>query len=188
MSTSNRLALIKIHMLLAAFIFPAALMFLVTGGLYTWDIKGSYFNEVYILELSEPLVADEIQLNTLIKQELKSLSIEPPSGTAKIKKGGTSFKVEWTGSERDVVLEPTIDPLSAELVVKETTWYRQLVQLHKAKGGQLFKVYAAILAISLFAILSTGFVLALQIPKYRTSAIYAALAGIAMFLLMVSFS
>lgn len=188
MTTSNRLALIKVHMLLAAFIFPAALMFLVTGGFYTWDIKGSYSKEVHIIELSKPLVADENQLNGLMKQELEKLSIEPPSGNAKIKKGGTSFKAEWTGSKRDVVFEPTADPMSAKLIVKETTWYRQLVQLHKAKGGQLFKVYAATLAVSLFAILSTGFILALQIPKFRKSATYAALAGIAMFLVMVSSS
>jgi hypothetical protein len=188
MAASNRLTLIKIHMLLAAFIFPAALMFLVTGGLYTWGIKGSYVNEIHIIALSEPLAADESQLTELIKQELKERSIEPPSGKAKIKTGGTSFKVEWTGSDRDVVLQPTSDPLSAELVIKETTWYRELVQLHKAKGGQLFKVYAAVLAVSLFTILATGFVLALQMPKYRASAIFAAIAGIAMFLLMVSFS
>jgi len=188
MPASNRLVLIKIHMLLAAFIFPAALMFIVTGGLYTWDIKGSYANEVHIIELSQPLTADEKRLSTLMQQELEKRLIEPPGGNAKIKKGGTSFKVEWTGSERDVVLEPTANPMAAELIIKETTWYRQLVQLHKAKGGQLFKVYAAMLAISLFAILSTGFILALQIPKYRKSAIYAALAGIAMFLAMVSSS
>jgi hypothetical protein len=187
-STANRLSLIKIHMLLAAFIFPAALMFLVTGGLYTWDVKGSYANQVHIIELNEPLAADEEKLNTLISRELEKRSIELPSGKAKIKKGGTSFKVEWTGSERDVVLEPTTEPLAAKLIVKETTWYRQFVQLHKAKGGQLFKVYAAMLAISLFAILSTGFVLALQIPKYRKPSIYATLAGVAMFIFMVSFS
>ncbi len=38
----NRMTLTKIHLLLAAFMFPVALMFLVTGGLYTWRFKGSY--------------------------------------------------------------------------------------------------------------------------------------------------
>jgi hypothetical protein len=28
-------------MLLAAFVFPVAFMFLLTGSLYTWDVKGS---------------------------------------------------------------------------------------------------------------------------------------------------
>ena len=175
-------------MLLAAFIFPAALMFLVTGGLYTWEIKGSYNNDVHAVALSAPLAADEQQLAGLIQQELDKRAIDPPSGKAKIKKTGTSFMMEWTGSERDVVLEPTTDPLSARLIIKETTWYRHLVQLHKAKGGQLFKVYAAVLAVSLFAILLSGLILALQIPKFRASAIYVMLAGIALFFAMVLLS
>ena len=188
MSTSTRMILVKVHMLLAAFIFPAIVMFLVTGGFYTWGVKGSYLDEVHLIELGHPLSADVGQLQKLIERELGNLAIEAPSGKAKLKKAGTSFRVEWTGSKRDVVLEPTTEQLIARLTVKETTWYRNLVQLHKAKGGQLFKVYAAVLAFSLFAILSTGFFIAFEIPKYRKSAIYASMAGVAVFLVMVTLS
>lgn len=188
MSTSSRPTVIQIHMLLAAFIFPAALMFLVTGGFYTWGVKGSYVNTVHDITLSEPLPADSAELADLARQELDRLSITVPTGKPKLKKSGTSFLLEWTGSERDVVLEPTLEPLSAKLTVKETTWYRKLVQLHKAKGGQLFKVYAAVLAISLFVILATGFILALQVPRYRTSAIVAAAAGTVVFVLVAGLS
>jgi len=175
-------------MLLAAFVFPVALMFLVTGSFYTWGIKGSYNSEVHMLPLEEPLAADIQPLKALVERELQKRSIPIPSGGAKIKKGGTSFQLEWTGSERDVVLEPTSDNLSAKLTIKETTWYRHLVQLHKAKGGQLFKVYAAILAASLFTILLSGFIMAWQVTKYRSSALIFVAAGICMFLLMVSAS
>ena len=118
------------------FIFPVALMFLITGGFYTWGIKGSYNTEVHAIALEKPLAPDQGELKALVEQQLQILSIAVPSGGAKIKKGGTSFKLEWTGSARDVVLEPTSDSLSAKLTVSETTWYRHLVQLHKAKGGQ----------------------------------------------------
>ncbi len=188
MKPSNRLTLIKIHMLLAAFIFPVALMFLITGGLYTWSIKGSYSNTVHRINLSQPLIADANTLREFMQLELDRLDIDPPSGNVTIKKGGTSYKAEWTGSVRDVVLHPTANKLKAKMVIKDTTWYRQLVQLHKAKGGQFFKVYAALLAVSLFTILLTGFVIALQIPKYRNSAILATLAGIAMFVAMIASS
>lgn len=184
----NRATLIKVHMLLAAFIFPVALMFLVTGGLYTWGIKGSYNSEVYAIALETPLLADQDELQALVERELALRSVAAPSGSAKIKKSGTSFQLEWTGSGRDVVLEPTAESLSAKLTIKETTWYRNLVQLHKAKGGQLFKFYAAGLAISLFAILLTGFTMALQIPKYRNLALMVSLAGVLMFFLVVALS
>ncbi len=75
-------------MVLAAFIFPVALMFLVTGGLYIWGIKGSYSSEVHIIELNEPLAKDEGKLQSLIEDELRELSVEPPSGEKKIKAGG----------------------------------------------------------------------------------------------------
>jgi hypothetical protein len=182
----NRVTLMKIHMLLAAFIFPVALMFLITGGLYTWGVKGAYVSDVYMIELAQPLTQDQPELQALVERELRERSIDFPSGAAKVKKGGTSFQLEWTGSARDVVLAPTPDGTMAELTIKETTWYRHLVQLHKAKGGQLFKIYAAILAVSLFTILLSGFVMAWQIPKYRRLALVFSILGICMFLLMVT--
>ncbi len=185
MPALNRQTLIKIHMLLAAFTFPAALMFLVTGGLYTWGIKGSYLPEAYTIELASPLSSDAKALKALAESELQRLAIDPPSGDASVKAGGTSFKLEWTGSRRDVVLEPTADELVARLTVKDTTWYRNLVQLHKAKGGEPFKVYAAGLAIALFAILLSGFVMAWQVPKLRSQALVFSLLGVAAFVLVL---
>ena len=184
----NRATLTKIHLLLAAFVLPVACMFLLTGGLYTWDIKGSYQSEIYDVELSQPLVADVLQLTQLASQALQRLGVEHPSGGAVLKRAGTSFQLEWTGSARDVVLEPTENPLLAQLVVKETSWYRHFVQLHKAKGGQLFKVYAVIWAVALLAILISGFLLAWQVPKYRLLAVVCAGAGMLTFVLMVALS
>ena len=185
MPTSNRLILIKIHMLLAAFIFPAALMFLVTGGLYTWEFKGSCESGEFMIPLAAPLSADAAALTEIVKAELDSRGIAHPTGAGKIKKGGLSYQFEWTGSQRDVLLEPIGDPMVAKLTIKETTWYRNLVQLHKAKGGQPFKVYAAVLAVSLFVILLSGFIMAFQIPKYRGQAALFAVAGVVVFFIML---
>jgi len=60
--------------------------------------------------------------------------------------------------------------------------------LHKAKGGQLFKFYAAGLAISLFTILASGFLLAWQVPKLRRLAIMCSVSGVAVFAVAVLFS
>jgi hypothetical protein len=75
-------------------------------------------------------------------QTVDANCVEPPSGQAKIKRIGSSFKLEWTGSNIDVVVEPTLQPLIAKLQIKNTSWHRQFVQLHKAKGGALFKDFA----------------------------------------------
>lgn len=184
----NRATLTKIHLLLAAFMLPVAFMFLLTGGLYTWEIKGSYVPETYTLELNEPLVPDAAVLMSVAARELDRLRLDHPSGKAGIKKVGTSFQLEWTGSARDVVLEPTADPLVARFIVKDTTWYRHFVQLHKAKGGQLFKVYAAVWAVALFGMLLSGFLLAWQVPRYRQLAVVCAGTGLLTFAVVVVLS
>ena len=182
------MTLTKIHMLLAAFMFPVALMFLVTGGLYTWGITGSSDSTAHPVALTAPLEKDEAALVALARTELARLGVAEPTGKPRVRSMGDGFQLEWTGSRRDVVLEPTAEPLRATLTVKEASWYRNFVQLHKAKGGVLFKVYAAALAVALFLLLATGFLMAWRVPAFRRSANMSALAGIALFILVVALS
>ena len=181
----KRSTLMQAHMLLAAFVLPVAIMFLVTGGLYTWGEKGSYATESVSLPLAQPLVDDRDALTGLVTQALSERGLATPSGGAKVKKAGTSYLFEWTGADMDVQLEPTADPLVASLKIKDTTWYRHLVQLHKAKGGELFKYLAAFFAISLLLILLSGAVMAMQLPKYRGRALAAMATGFVVFLAAV---
>jgi PepSY-associated TM region len=177
----NRTTLTKLHMLLAAFMFPVALMFLVTGGFYTWGITGEHKSTGHVIALSQPLTKDEAALQAVAAADLVRRGIDLPTGKPRIRSIGESWHLEWTGSQRDVLLEPTADATQAKLTVKEATWYRNLVQLHKAKGGTVFKVYAAALAVSLLLLLATGFLLAWRVPSLRRAANASALAGIALF-------
>ena len=106
----------------------------------------------------------------------------------KSKKAGNSFYFEWTGAKLDISLEPTRNPFVARLKIKKTRWHRLFVQLHKAKGGMAFKVYAAILAGSLVILFITGFIMAWQLKKYRPLLISSTVAGIISFIVMVSIS
>lgn len=184
----NRITLTKIHMILAAFMFPVALMFLVTGGLYTWGVSGSYDSADYTVQLDKPLTKDDAALTQLVRTELAKRDITEPTGKPRVRSVADGFQLEWTGSKRDVLLEPTADPLMAKLTVKETTWYRNLVQLHKAKGGLVFKVYAAALAIALFLMLATGFLMAWSIPKFRRLVNISAATGIVAFFVAMAAS
>ena len=184
----NRVFLVKLHMALAAFILPVALMFFITGALYTWGEKGSYETESYKIQLKQPMKSDEAWLIHIVVNELAQRDIEIPSGAAKIKKAGNSFYFEWTGAKLDIRLEPTRSPFVAKLKIKKTSWHRLFVQLHKAKGGMAFKVYAAFLAVCLVILFITGFVMAWQLKKYRPLLISSAAVGGVLFMLMVSIS
>lgn len=163
----NRGLLIKLHVVLAAVMLPAIVLFLVTGSLYTWGIKGEYHTQTVELALARPLQKDQVVLTQVATQALAAHQVELPSGKPSLKKMGEAYQLEWTGADRDVLLEPTADPLKATLTIKDTSWYRHIVQLHKAKGGVVFKVYAAAAALSLLLLLISGVTLALQMPKLR---------------------
>jgi uncharacterized iron-regulated membrane protein len=185
MSEMNRTTLMKLHMLMATFMLPVALMFLLTGALYTWGVKGHYDTTEYELPIDEPLTDDLSLLKGIVMTELQRLQIEPPSGKAGVKTAGTSFRLEWTGSRRDVLLAPTDSPSVARLSIKETQLHRLFVQLHKAKGGKGFKIYAAVFATTLLLILISGFLLAWKMPRYRKMAAASLLAGFVTFVILV---
>lgn len=112
--------------------------------------------------------------------------IAPPTGAVSVSAIGDAYRLTWSGSNRDVQLTPTGNALEAQLTVKDTTWYRALVQLHKAKGGTLFKVYAAVFALGLFVLLASGFILAWQIPAFRRGVQVSSVAGVLVFVGMVA--
>lgn len=184
----NRLQLMKVHALLAAFILPVAIMFIVTGALYTWEVKGSYTNDTYEIQLSTPLKPDAGELKGLAQLELQKLATSTPEGQPHLKVYGDHFLLEWTGSSKDVILEPTKNELVAKLTVKKTSWYRNLVQLHKAKGGIAFKVYAVVFAISMLVLLVSGFIMAWQTPKLKRATLTTSLVGIGTFVVVVFLS
>lgn len=178
----NKLQIMKVHALLAAFILPVAVMFVVTGALYTWGIKGSYSNQVHSVNLGDPLRADAAFLTNLAETELTALSISKPEGNPKLKTYGDHFLLEWTGSSKDIILEPGEDAKTATLTIKRTSWYRKFVQLHKAKGGTLFKIYAVIFAVSLVILLFSGFLMAWQTPRLKRATLASSCLGLVFFL------
>lgn len=184
----NRMQLMTVHALLAAFILPVAMMFAITGSFYTWGIKGSYSENVHKIVLSKPLSADTAALTRLAESELEYLNISTPEGKPKLKKSGGDYYLEWTGSSKDLILKPTGNDLVAKLIIKDTSWYRYLVQLHKAKGGTAFKVYAVIFAIALGLLLLSGIMMALQVPKLKTATIVSSLIGFISFIAFIFYS
>jgi hypothetical protein len=62
------------------------------------------------------------------------------------------------------------------------------VQLHKAKGGDLFKVYAAVMAGALFILLFSGSIMAWKTPRLQKLSIVASVLGVVVFIIMVATS
>ncbi|NYT46742.1 MAG: hypothetical protein H0A75_02915 [Candidatus Methanofishera endochildressiae] len=58
----DRAWLVKAHMALAAFILPVAILFVITGALYTWGKKGDYETQTVVLPLKQPMQQDKAWL------------------------------------------------------------------------------------------------------------------------------
>ncbi len=166
---ANRsLYIIRIHTVLAGFFLPVAIIFAVTGGLYTFGVKGNYRPLTQTLEVT---LLDESDLsevhNAAINIITEEFSGKLPSGSPSIKKVGTSWQFEWTGSRADFTLEPTTAAGFYKAVYKPTTWHRYFVQLHKAKGGAPFKFLAGGLALAFISLFASGVLIAFGRPQLR---------------------
>jgi len=177
--------LISVHLWLAEFFLPIAVMFAATGALYTVSIKGSYVARSQPLELSQPLPSELSALTRIVERAVDEAGVRYPSGAVAIKKAGTSLELEWTGASRDVLLKPTKDPPRATLVIKETTPWRHMVQLHKAKGSEVAKSISVLWAIGLAIVLLSGLLMAWNVPTYRRKALAAGGFGLVTFVVYV---
>lgn len=180
--------IVRLHALLASFFLPLGVMFFVTGALYTIEMTGNYETSSQDLLLTEPLQPDLDILGDVASRLLEGQGITPPTGDMRVRKVGTSFQFEWTGSNRDVVIAPTEDPLVGKVEIKDTTWHRRFVQLHKAKGGPAFKAFAVAGAAGLLFLFVSGAFMAWRHPLLRRQSLIAALLGIVVFVGLVALS
>ncbi len=177
----SRIALTKLHLLLAAFMFPAVVMFLVTGALYTWGNKGEWREQTVQVALETPLVADEQALRSVALSELAERDLPAPSGKSNVSEKDGEIALYWGGARSEISLSSTDDPLIAEATIKEASFHRWLVQLHKAKGSTAFKAYATLLATVLFVLVASGLVMGLQVKAMRRLTAVGSIAGLVTF-------
>lgn len=188
MNPKNRQQFVLLHVLLAGFFLPAAVMFSITGGLYTFGIKGDYQTSQYDFELSSSETPSIEELTTRAKDVSISLKTQVPSGEPTLKKVGTSWIFEWTGSSFDLTIEPTNTINKAKLTIKETTLHRYFVQLHKAKGGKLFKIMAGSLAVAFLLLFLSGILMAFSNPKLKPKLYLSAALGLIAFIALALLS
>ena len=178
MKPEQRQFFILVHVILAGFFLPVALVFAITGGLYTFGIKGDYKTVNLDLNLSLPLEPKLSEMITTAEGILKEQGLQSfPTGSPGLKKIGTSWQFEWTGISYDFTLEPTAQNEVYKAAIKKTSPHRFFVQLHKAKGGLPFKILAGAFAIGLILLFISGVFIALAVPKLKRHLYLSAFLG-----------
>jgi hypothetical protein len=172
-----RMLIMKIHAILACFFMPLAILYFISGALYSFDIKGHVDKQVYTLALDRPFAPDLAQLSELAKTALDQRKLSLPTGSPAIKEKKGSYEYRWGDLKRQVVIHPTGNPLQVKLTYRQRSPLTQVMRVHRAEAGSLVRTYSLTMVVSLITILVTGVFLAVGTPKLRRTALVALGAG-----------
>ena len=177
-----RMLVIKLHAILACFFMPMALLYFISGALYSFDIKGDVDKQVYTVVLDRPFTPDLAQLSGYAKTALDQHQLSRPTGNPAISKKKSSYEYRWGDLKRLVVVHPTDDPLKVELVYRQRSPLTQIMRVHRAEAGSVIRIFSLSMVVSLMFILGSGVFLAVGMPKLRQTALLALAAGFVMIL------
>ncbi len=172
-------------MLLAGFLLPMAIIYFVSGALYTLDVKGHIEKQEIALQLEQPFVPDLEKLTAVVEQALLARQLPLLDGEAVLRKKRSAYELRWDGLSRVVTLVPGRDARTATLTIKERSLLTQIMRIHRAEAGIAFEVLAVTLAAGLVVIFSTGVLMAHNIPKLRRPVQLAVVAGLTTFLALL---
>ncbi len=178
----NRFHIIQLHMYLAAFLLPLALMYFISGALYTADVKGSVDKQMITVKLAQPFTPNLEQMLGKAEQVLADHKLPLPDGEPLLKKKKGSYELSWGDLQYAVKYEPTSNPMVAKLTFRERSALAQVMRIHRADAGVGFKVFAIILVAGLLLMFASGVYMAMTVPKFRKPAFIAMTLGLITFL------
>jgi hypothetical protein len=182
MKAKARLTWMKLHAYFACFFLPITLLYLVTGVLYLFDIKGGVKKTYeYPVMLTEAWPEAENNAKMIVTRILNNKKHTSLPEDYYLEPGGVH---DWYGYTQEVILKPTEQPFQATLIVKEHDLLHQLLLIHKGHAGKLFWLLGISLGISLAFSLISGVVISLQLPQLKKQSLLSIGLGIAVLVVL----
>jgi hypothetical protein len=173
----KRKTILHLHISLAGLCIPFLLVYLITGILYTFGIKGDFVTKKEALHFSQTIEPKADVIESEFTKILQERNEKIPTGEITIRKAGTSWQAIWNGSDCEHILEPLAEAEKYQLTLKHVGWHRYLVQLHKAKGGMVFKVFSGLMGLFLISLLALGVSLSMSSKAMRYEIGFCILIG-----------
>ena len=168
----KRARLIQIHMVLAAILLPILLMYSIGGILYTFDIKGHIQKQKFDIILEQAVQLDLDAFAEVTKENLLAHHLPIPDGDMRLKKKKSSYLFRWGDLQYAVSVKTTANPKILKMTVRERDVLTQVMRIHRADAGTIFKIIPSILFIGILLVLLSGIYMALTIPKFRARVLY----------------
>ncbi len=180
----KRSHIIHVHMLLAALVLPILLMYLISGMLYTFDVKGHIKKQKINIVLEQPMPLRLDAFTAITEKSLIQHHLPIPEGEMSLKKKKSSYLFRWGDLKYAVSVKTTKNPDILRMTVRERDFLTQVMRIHRAEAGVIFKVIPSILLIGMLLILLSGIYMALSIPKFRKPVLYTMSFSTVLFLIV----
>lgn len=181
MALNYRFTWMQFHVYFACFFLPITLLYIASGVLYLFDIKGEDKAE-YHYEISLPNGWPKDEAGTK-KHVLPIIKAHGHNGKLPPDYYHEHDYVGWFGYKQQIFLDPTQNITAAKITVIEHDFLKQCLLIHKGHAGLLFWLFAILLGGSLILSAITGVVLAFSIPKlWRSALLYSFLGTVAVVL------
>lgn len=174
MKAKTRLLWMKLHAYIACFFLPITLLYITSGMLYFFDIKGEVTSEQeFFITTEQPWPESEQAAELFVRKHLVAERFVELPEDYYLWEG----KHDWYGHEREVLLKPTEKADVFEIHIMEHDWVMQMLIVHKGFAGTYFKVFSVFFGIALAFTILSGVVVTLQLPQLKQPALLAILFG-----------
>jgi len=185
LSSKMRFNLIKVHTILGVFFLPLAMMFLISGALYTFDVKGELEKLTYKVERQTPIVMTLDVVRPIVEQELAKRGIALPKNSPKMKRKKGRLQFRWSDMDHRIRFSLSADSNVGFLRISTPSLYHRFTQLHFANGSLLFKVIAAVMVAVLIVQFLMGIVVSLRSTKMRKLMLVSLFSGFGVFVILI---
>lgn len=181
----SRFKIVQLHMLLSSFVFPAVLLYIVSGALYTLDVKGSVAKQMFTVALEKPFEPDLELLTRVIEKTLLDKALVSPDGDSYLKKSKDGYKFHWGDLRYSVTAVVKKDTSLVEFTYRERSVLTQVMRIHRAEAGTAFKFVSIMTVIGLLLVFMSGLYMAYTMPKFRNASLIATGLGVLIFFIVL---
>jgi len=180
--------MMKLHVMIAAVMLPVALLYFISGALYTLDVKGSVTKQKINIELQRPFEPNLMVLAKAAKQTLLEHQLPLPSGEPLLKKKKGVYELRWSDLQLAVTVHPSsVNPMRAVMTVRQRSVLTQIMRIHRAEAGSAFIFLSIALVLALLTVVASGVYMGLGIEKFRGMIYKALFSGVLLFFTLFLF-
>lgn len=184
MKSKYRMLWMQAHTYVACFFLPITLLYVITGVLYLFDIKGEdQAKYTYQVSLSDGWPKDEVATKAVVLP----LMVKYQQGKLPPDFYHEPTYIGWYGYKKQVFFDPSQGINNAKLTVIKHSLWQQLLLIHKGHAGIFFWFFAIMLGLSLVISAISGVVMALSMTKFRAPALYLTGLGFSLLIVMIIF-